>query len=169
MPPCGNWKKTVTVIKGCTWSVWGWSACMGRWTSPSGFAFCIGFPVVGMCVCVCVLLLKSTCKKLNGGQQFSHYSSLSVVNIKNTHTHKQQQQKHQNNTIKQQQSQQNQRVIVKNKSRERKHWCFAVIYLPCCVIKSQQVLLSSHSHGNWKREAEGCCLCTSQWNHFSNF
>lgn len=168
MPPCGNWKKTVTVIKGCTWSVWGWSACMGRWTSPSGFAFCIGFPVVGMCVCVCVLLLKSTCKKLNGGQQFSHYSSLSVVNIKNTHTHKQQQ-KHQNNTIKQQQSQQNQRVIVKNKSRERKHWCFAVIYLPCCVIKSQQVLLSSHSHGNWKREAEGCCLCTSQWNHFSNF
>lgn len=168
MPPCGNWKKTVTVIKGCTWSVWGWSACMGRWTSPSGFAFCIGFPVVGMCVCVCVLLLKSTCKKLNGGQQFSHYSSLSVVNIKNTHTHKQQQ-KHQNNTIKQQQSQQNQRVIVKNKSRERKHWCFAVIYLPCCVIKSQQVLLSSHSHGYWKREAEGCCLCTSQWNHFSNF
>lgn len=30
--------------------------------------------------------------------------------------------------------------------------CFAVLYLPCSVIKPQQVLLSSHSHGYWKRE-----------------
>lgn len=29
---------------------------------------------------------------------------------------------------------------------------FAVLYLPCSVIKPQQVLLSSHSHGYWKKE-----------------
>lgn len=43
-----------------------------------------------------------------------------------------------------------------------------VIYLPCSVVKSQQVLLSSHSHSYWKREAERCCLCTSQWTRFCN-
>lgn len=30
--------------------------------------------------------------------------------------------------------------------------CFAEIYLPCSVIKSQQVLLSSHSHSYCNRE-----------------
>lgn len=36
--------------------------------------------------------------------------------------------------------------------RKENNKCFAVLYLPCSVIKPQQVLLSSHSHGYWKRK-----------------
>lgn len=61
-------------------------------------------------------------------------------------------------------------MVVTNKPWGRKHKCFAVIYLPCSVIKSQQVLLSSHSHSYWKKEtryvvhaqASGLiCMCSN--------
>lgn len=42
-------------------------------------------------------------------------------------------------------------MVVTNMGKENDKY-FAVIYLPCSVIKSQQVLLSSHSHSYWKRE-----------------
>lgn len=45
--------------------------------------------------------------------------------------------------------------------RKETYKYFVVVYLPCSVIKSQQVLLSSHSHSYWKKETRDVCAQAS--------
>ena len=85
--------------------------------------------------------MKSLCRKQTGeGQQFNHYNSQPIVNICKPPPPKRQEQQ----------------TPVHNSNKQtmgkETYKCFAVIYLPCSVIESQQVLLSAHSHSYWKRE-----------------